>query len=290
MNVLPSLKGLNTPPPPHAHALWQHFSDTYLSIRLGLAVLAFAFPVLLWAWGRFVHGLPLQPSMSSYFWAADATQCASFPMRTIFVGVLIAIGACLYLYKGLTVLENLLLNGAAICAAVVALVPERLGHDDPYPRVVQLFAQCPAVREWAVEQQPGLPYHYMAAAGLFVLLFIVAWSCACKSLEYLPPDTPLSEGQFRSLYRGIALSMPIAGAIGGLAIYLLRDQQTPAVFILEMAEIWVFAAYWALKSFEMSLTKLEKDPEAAVSNAVASGAARAIEGSVRAAQAESAGR
>ena len=276
MNALPALKDMNTPPPRHARALWQHFSDTYLSIRLGLAVLAFALPILLWAWGRFVHGLPLQPSMSSYFWAADATQCASFPMRSLFVGVVIAIGACLYLYKGLTVLENYLLNGAAVCAAVVAMVPERLGTDDPYPRVVQLFAQCPAIKQWAVEQQPGLPYHYMAATGLFVLLFIVAWFCACKSLEYLPPDPPLTEGQFRSFYRGIALSMLIVGAIGGLAVYLLRHEQTPAMFFLEMAEIWVFAAYWGLKSFEMSLTKLEKDPEAAVSNAVASGAAQDI--------------
>src|SRR5688500_17264056 len=105
---------MNTPPPPQARALWQHFSDTYLSIRLGLAVLAFGFPILLWAWGHFIHGLPLQPSMSAYFWAADPTHCASFPMRSIFVGVLIAIAACLYLYKGLTTLENYLLNGAAV--------------------------------------------------------------------------------------------------------------------------------------------------------------------------------
>ena len=281
MNPLPALKSLNAPPPPQARALWQHFSDTYLSIRLGLTVLAFAFPILLWAWGRFVHGLPLQPSMSAYFWAAGVEHCASFPMRTIFVGVLIAIGACLYLYKGLTAMENLLLNGAAICAVLVAVVPERLGKADSNPRVMSLFAQCPAVSQWAVEQHSGLPYHYLAAVGLFVFLFLVAWFCACKSLDYLPPHPRLSKAQLRFFYRSIALSMPIIGAIGGLAVYLVRNEQTPAVFFLEMAEIWVFAAYWGLKSFEMSLTKLEKDPQAAVGNAVASGAAEQIERSAR---------
>jgi hypothetical protein len=267
MKTLATLKRLNMPPPRLARALWQHFSKTYLSIRLGLAALAFAFPILLWTWGRFIHGLPLQPSMSSYFWAASAEHCASFPMRTVFVGMLIAIGACLYLYKGLTEIENLLLNGAAICATVVAVVPERLGLIDPYPRVAQLFEQCPAVKKWAVEQQTNLPYHYLAAVALFVLLFVVAWSCAYKSLIYLPAHSPLNKLQFRSVYRGIALLMPIIGAIGGGAVYLLRDEETPAVFFLEMAEIWVFAAYWGVKSFEMSLTKLEKDPEGAASNA-----------------------
>ncbi|MDR7149821.1 hypothetical protein J2W49_001776 [Hydrogenophaga palleronii] len=75
----------NEPPPPDAHDLWRHFSETYFSLRLGLAVLAFAFPAVLYFWGRFVHDLPLQPSMSAYFFAARATaeagamQCAASP-------------------------------------------------------------------------------------------------------------------------------------------------------------------------------------------------------------------
>ena len=89
---------LTTPPAKDPRELWKHFSDTYFSLRLGLAVLAFAFPFVLYGLGKFL-GLDLQPSMSAYFWAATAEQCASFPMRTIFVGFLVAIGAGLYLYK-----------------------------------------------------------------------------------------------------------------------------------------------------------------------------------------------
>src|SRR5215212_7799422 len=45
------------------------------------------------------------------------------PMRTIFVGFLCITGSFLYLYKGFTKLENLLLNVAGISAVLVALFP-----------------------------------------------------------------------------------------------------------------------------------------------------------------------
>ena len=166
----------NQPPPADAQALWRHFSETYFSLRFGLAVLAFAFPAFLYFWGRFVHDLPLQPSMSAYFFAARASaetgaaQCAEFPMRTFFVGGLCAIAAGLHLYKGLTRRENTLLNTAAICALLVAVYPERitgkdLSGDD---RVMQLVKDCPAVLDWA-GRQPDLPIHFAAAAALFVV-------------------------------------------------------------------------------------------------------------------------
>lgn len=47
---LPGLMN-NTPPPADAQVLWRHFSETYFSLRLGLAVLAFAFPAVLYFWG-----------------------------------------------------------------------------------------------------------------------------------------------------------------------------------------------------------------------------------------------
>ncbi len=75
---------LSNTPPPSPDELRQHFSATYFPLRLALAALAFVFPVFLYLWAKLVHGLPLQPSMSAYFFAADATQCADFPMRTFF--------------------------------------------------------------------------------------------------------------------------------------------------------------------------------------------------------------
>lgn len=262
----------NQPPRADAQALWQHFSETYFSLRVGLALLAFAFPAWLYFWGRFVHDLPLQPSMSAYFFAARASaeagamQCAEFPMRTFFVGGLCAIAAGLHLYKGLTRRENTLLNSAAISALFVAVFPERITKEDLSgdERVMQLVKDCPAVLDWA-SRQPGVPLHFAAAAVLFVLLGLVAWQCACHSLSYLPADQKHREPMLRLAYRVLAVLMFLCPATGFvLAAWLARGSSV--VFFVEMAGIWTFGTYWAIKTWEMSLSRLEQDPAEAVRN------------------------
>lgn len=251
----------NTPPPRDAHALAQHFSATYFALRVGLAALAFAFAPLLYGWGKLVHGLDLQPSMSAYFWAAATVeQCAAFPMRTIFVGFLFAIGVGLYLYKGLTELENVLLNVAGVCAALVALVPERLSLDDG--GLQPLFDVCPAVAQWA--QAPSLPIHYAAAIALFVLLAFVAWACACKSLDYLPVGHDAE--RYRRRYRAIAIAM-LLFPLPGMAVAYVLGLWSHWLFFVEAAGIVTFGAYWALKSRELALSRLEREPEEAVRHA-----------------------
>ena len=277
--MLETLQKFNTPPAKDARELHAHFSGSYFSIRLGLALTAFAFPLLLYFIGRGVYGIGLQPSMSAYFWAADATHCASFPLRTVFVGILIAIAAALHFYKGLTDLENWLLNFAAIFALVVALVPENLEYalssSEPPPpqRIMELYSACPAVDAWAKGQALAkaagiaVPYHYSSAVLMFVCLFFVALLCACKSLEYLPDNAPLTEGAFKKLYRWTAWSMVIYGGVLGVLVFLNRKEPGSLVFWLEAGEVWIFAFYWAVKTWELSLSKLEKDPPAAVAEA-----------------------
>jgi hypothetical protein len=256
----------NLPPAKNPQALWEHFSDTYFSLRVGLAVLAIAFPLVLYFYGKVRYGLDLQPSMSAYFFAASADQCASFPMRTLFVGFLFAIGVGLYLYKGITDLENVLLNAAGVCAALVAIFPERMHaaeaqHDE---RIRQLFASCPAVQQWA-EAPQAVPIHYMAAVLLFAVLAFVAWACACKTLEYLPPDKG-DATLFRRTYRVISVLMVLCPVTGLLLTLVLRDMST-YVFFVEAAGIWTFGAYWWVKSRELSLSRLETNPEEAVRRA-----------------------
>lgn len=257
-------KSLNTPPAKDPRELWRHFSDTYFSLRFGLAALAFAFPLVLYAYGKFRHGLDLQPSMSAYFWAATAEQCASFPMRTIFVGFLLAIAVGLYLYKGITDLENYLLNAAGTCAALVAIFPERLPKvalGDG--RIAELFKACPAIETWA--QRDSLPIHYAAAVTLFVLLAIVIWACASKTLDYLPADR--NPARYRRRYQAIALGMllfPIPGVLVAFVLGLMSHW----VFFVEAAGVLWFGLYWAVKSRELSLSRLEQDPGDAVRRAL----------------------
>ncbi|MDR4459052.1 MAG: hypothetical protein MRJ67_00785 [Nitrospirales bacterium] len=254
----------NTPPPRDSRELSKHFSDTYFSLRLGLALLAFTMPFVLYLYGKFWHGLDLQPSMSAYFWAATKDQCATFPVRTIFVGFLFAIGVGLYVYKGLTGLENTLLNAAAICAALVAIYPERISVTEAASdqRVAQLFESCPAVKAWAT--LPSLPIHYTAAVILFVLLAIVAWFCANKSLEYLPADH--DPDKFRRIYRGIGIAMVLFPVLG-IAVAFLLGFASDKIFFIEAAGILTFGVYWVIKSHELALSRLERDPVEALQHA-----------------------
>jgi hypothetical protein len=253
----------NTPPPNNPRELAKHFSDTYFSLRLGLAVLAFALPFVLYFYGKFRHGLDLQPSMSAYFWAANAEQCASFPMRTIFVGFLAAVGISLYLYKGLTTLENYLLNAAAICAGFVAVYPERLTPAEALtdPRLKLLYENCSAVKAWS--EQPALPVHHTAAITLFVLLAIVAWKCASKSLDYLPVD--VDRKAYERRYKMIALAM-ILFPLPGVAVAFVFGLMTHWIFFVEAAGVVTFGVYWAVKSRELARSGLERDPVEAVAH------------------------
>jgi hypothetical protein len=291
------LKDLNTPPPKDTQALLRHFAATYFSLRIGMALLAVAFPLLLVLMGHSRYQVDTQPSLSAYFWAVGGgLQCASFPLRTVFAGVLVAIAMSLYAYKGYTTLENWLLNFAAICAVVVALYPERLdvkkeAADQIPARVEALYQQCPAVKAWAYTEaghaeptpevpKPGvgadgtplkdkLSVHYVAAVSMFVCLFLVAMFCAHKSLEYLPANSILSEGTFKLLYRTLAVLMAVGGGVLGFFIWRYPDESLKLVLYLEWWEIWIFAAYWGLKTLEMSQSKLEKDTPAAVDRACA---------------------
>lgn len=51
-----------------ANELQIHIFKTYLSLRYGMAIFAFAFPVLLYAIGVY-NDIPLQDSMSNYYFA-----------------------------------------------------------------------------------------------------------------------------------------------------------------------------------------------------------------------------
>lgn len=254
----------NTPPPSDSTELWKHFSDTYFSLRVGLASLGFAMPFVLYLYGKLGHGLDLQASMSAYFWAAGQDQCATFPVRTIFVGFLFAIGVFLYAYKGLTPLENTLLNVAAVCAALVAIFPERISLNEAAgdPRLAELFENCPAVKAWAA--LPSWPVHYMAAVLLFVFLAIVVWFCAERSLKYLPVDC--DDAKFRRAYRAIAVAM-ILFPIPGLAVAFLFGVPSDKVFFIEAAGILTFGVYWSVKSYELHLSCLESNPGQALKHA-----------------------
>jgi hypothetical protein len=74
-------------------------------LRLGLAVMAFAFPLLLWIGGYYLGHLPLAGSMRAYYHAIDSLHLdqgspGQGSMRNEFVGILFAVGALLFAFQG----------------------------------------------------------------------------------------------------------------------------------------------------------------------------------------------
>jgi len=235
---------------------WEHKDATYRNLRKGMLVIAFVFPVFLWAVGDFWYGVDWQPSMSAYYGAhprqgleeggwlranlvrlelppigwllgrLNETEGAT-PMRTWFVGTLFVLGFFLILYEGIDRWDNLWLNLAGGGALLVALFP----------------AACDVCSKG--------PIHTTAAVLSFVLLAVVACKTAIDRFRDVQGGDA-SAGVYRGLYLLVAVLM-VAGPLGALAMSL--DERlllsAHAVFLAEAIGLWGFGAYWFILSAEM---------------------------------------
>jgi Flp pilus assembly protein protease CpaA len=172
-----------------------------------LAVIGFTFPLLLWGIGKLWYGIPLQNSMSAYYFAQsphpeggiirtwlrsiDFSPISTLlgfldqldsnaPMRSWFVGLLFVFGVLLYLYKGFTIGENWWLNAAGIFAIGVAL----------FPMCWEGGANC-----------PSFSVHGTVAMLAFLCIAVVAvWSAQNTLYELLKNGSTIRQGS-RPNYR-----------------------------------------------------------------------------------------
>ena len=205
--------------------LQKHISSTYFGLRLGIVLFSFALPLVLY-FGGLRRGFELAPSISDYyFWGGGL-------MRDWFVANVFAVAGFLYLYKGYSRLENVLLNVGAVLLAVVALVP----------------CSC---------NDPGRngSLHGAAAVGFFLLMAFVVIKCANDTLPLLDKQ-PEQRDAFTRRYRLIAVFL-IASPAAAVVISIWLRQFASYTFFVESFAIYVFATYWAVKSRELSLTQAE---------------------------------
>jgi hypothetical protein len=96
--------------------------------------------------------------------------------------------------------------------------------------------------------------HYAAAIVLFVCIAFVAWACSEETLVQLPEP---KRRYFRMGYYALAIIMVVtpAAVITMTYIFGIYDKW---IFIVETVGIVMFSAYWALKSYELSMSKAEK--------------------------------
>jgi hypothetical protein len=207
------------------NTLQKHVFSTYLTLRYGIAIIGALLPVLVYAVGA-AKGVPLQNSISAYYWAPDGQNA---PSRNWFVGCLFVVAAFLYLYKGFSKAENFALNLAAILALGVAVFP----------------------MEWNCVTDCGkFSLHGFCAVSMFACLVYVVWFRARDTLSLVPLDAKPSPDSYRKMYAAIGFVM-LASPLTAFVFNSLIGTQSTYIFFIEAAGIWAFSLYWFTKSSEL---------------------------------------
>ncbi len=212
-------------------ALRKHIFSTYRWLRGGMLVIAFVFPWWL-SIGGLYYSVEWQDSMSAYYWAVPE-EGGDAPMRVWFVGLLFALGTCLFLYKGYSVLENWVLNIASICAICVALIPMCWG------------LACPSL---------GGYLHYIFALGFFFLLAVVAILHGVYALGLLRSGRRqrLEDRQrvYAILYLVSAAAMPFAPLLTWLIF---------GAFVGEAVGIGAFCFFWLIQIVQIWASQFDEE-------------------------------
>ncbi len=211
--------------------LQSHIYSTYFALRIGVAAIAFVLPFALGFGGYLWGDMGLQESMSAYYHAGDGV------VRDIFVGVLWAVGAILFLYKGFTDLENYALNLAGVLVVLVAVVPMPWGDQ---------------------EHGQSFTWHGLYSALYFISLAYVCMFRASDTLKYLE-DQALRK-KYKSCYSTLGILMVAVPAIVFILSKIFQQQPRtePWLFFIEASGVYIFAIYWIVKSYEMKNSQLEK--------------------------------
>jgi hypothetical protein len=210
-----------------------HISATYATLRLTLVVIAVFLPLLLSVRGSWIAGQPLADSMSAYYWACDGA------MRDWFVGSLFGAGALLFVYKGYTLLEDIALKLAGLMALGVALFPMTAPVEaGPRPTGDSHFS-----------------IHGVFAVSFFAFITYVCLFQASATLTLIHNER--RRRRYNRAYKVLGAAM-LASPFLAFIFTLLPWLSSSLIFFIEAFGVWVFAAYWALKSREIRETQADR--------------------------------
>jgi hypothetical protein len=209
-------------------AVLASITASYFFLRRGLALIAFVFPIALWLGAGPGH---LQTSISAYYhYSAASPAYGAGTMRNVFVGVLWAIGAFLYFYKGYSAKEDWALDVAGLAAAAIASFP----------------------MDWP----PGAgatwvgTVHYSSATAFFLAIAFVCLFCSGDTLAALKDER--RRGRFRRIYAALGIAMVAVP----LAVLVLPFGSF-VVLGIEVGGIWIFSLFWLVKSREIALIEAQ---------------------------------
>jgi hypothetical protein len=220
---------------PDLDVMQEHIFSTYITLRRGLALIAFLFPLFIIGIGLIDEVARVPGSFSAYYWESGTGR---YLPRIAFVGLIFALASGLYLYKGFTKRENIVLNVAAILAVVVAFFPTgTAGH----PGASTSFLGF------------TISVHGASAVAMFLLLAYVVFFLKGDTLRYLPPAYRNREQSFRRAYSLIALAMGVAP----VAAFVLNETLgggSRFVLLAEWVALAAFGTYWWTKGKELKLS------------------------------------
>jgi hypothetical protein len=224
--------------------LTTHMLKTYRSLRMCLLAFAILLPIVLVLAGAALGHVGIQHSLSAYYWAGYDDPSEE---RTIFVGSLFAVGACLVAYRGFSNEENWALNFAGIFAWGVALFPMNCRKG------MECLHSC-----------EGLGHGLIHGTCAVIFFLLLAYVALFRSKDTLGDGSSgghvLSEKDRRwyarqyNLAAGAMVVLPVAAVI----VTYATQQRRYWVISIECAAVWAFAYYWAIKSLEMKNSQVEK--------------------------------
>ena len=212
--------------------LQEHMLWTYYGLRVGLATIGIALPSVVWL-GGVLRGVWFESSISAYYYTEPKPPW--FTTRDMFVGGLLAISACLYLYKGFSNKENIALNLAGIFAVFVALLPTAA----PDPVGGGLVSKL----------------HGTSAVLFFACIAYVSLFRSRDTLQLLPQAQRV---RYVRQYTATGVAMILSPAAAVLLSFGSGSQVRTTTFWVETLAVWSFAAYWIIKTREMRESSAER--------------------------------
>jgi hypothetical protein len=208
----------------------KHITATYRALRLGVAIIAFAFPLVLGIGGYLLAGLGLEGSMSAYYHAGDGA------VRNWFVGILFAVGTILFVYQGYTKPEDYALNLAGILAWGVALFPTA-AVNAPATIISRVHGTC--------------------AIGFFLCIAYVCIFRASDTLSLISEDPENAKRKTYALTYKLLGVLMVAFPLAAFVFLSVLQWNKSVIFFVEAAGVYAFAAYWVVKSREISETQAD---------------------------------
>jgi hypothetical protein len=212
----------------------RYISATYFALRIGLATMAFVFPILLLI-GGYSAKIPIQGSMSAYYHASahalDNGSAGQGVMRDIFVGILFAVGVILIVYRGVTRPESYVLNFAGLLALGIALFP----------------------MHWSGSHNLAGELH-----NRFALLFFgcIAYVAIFRAGDTLSLVSERRRKHYHRVYLGLGWAM-VGLPILAFVLALSQPLKSYKIFVIEFAGIYAFGAYWVVKTKELLETDFD---------------------------------